>query len=879
MADSLPLLMFPKAVVKAPPKVNPRPIPKIKRPSFAVQSARLGSEFDQLSELSLSVSATLNETVSGLEPEAVLVLEVLGSVADFQAAVERTGLDWIGEIEVDSVEPNDDFYWPNKEGEPTDKLISKRLFLSITNQAGLNKVLSLWAEYKAGGKKYKLGLTKWRDVFDQLHHIRRWGFQETLIETEMLGIWRDLVNPLNPAENISFQIEFFYRKTPELRRNTELAITTFLARLGGKVLGVPIDIEEIAFHAIKATVPGTVIEMLVKQIDANDLTNRLGLFFFSGIMYFRPTGQSYFTIDDNGSKESVEFKNFIDSEGEPVAAIFDGAPLFNHQAIKGRVLLDDVFDVVSLYVAGERRHGTSMASLVIRGDLNDPAALPLEAPIYFVPIMQPDVHNNNVGRRNEHVPTSIFLEDRIHVAVRRLFERVGDNEPAAPTVKVISLSIGDASRPFLHMASPLARLLDWLSWRYRVLFCVSAGNYSDDVTLNVSHLTFVGYTDAEKGASVIRSMADSLSQRRMLSPAESINSITVAATHTDFSPQPPNLTSRIDIVLTDGMFSPLNRLGAGFRNAIKPDILMAGGKQFYRTPISPSGSTYQVDPSTVSPGVQVATDSSAQATLNATTYSRGTSNANALATRGAVRIEQMLRQLSPSSESVVLDSLTTVLLKALLVHGAKQNEAVQKLLKETLRTKTNGKLLKRLSARFMGYGETDIDRVLACAKTRATAIASAEITENEIHEYSFPIPSDLANTEIWRRLTITLAWFTPINPKHANLREAKLEFGDGGESWTKGILNLAIEDADHNQIKRGTVQHKILAGQKEIKGYLQGESIRIHVACKKDATEVLAVKIPYALAVTLEVKAGVQARIYEQVKLGLAVQVKARVGV
>jgi Subtilase family len=878
MADLLPLLMFPKAVVKIPQKAKPRSFSKMKLPGFAVQAARLDAQFDGIGESDLKLSATLSDAVSGLEPEAVLVLEVLGSVGDFQAALEAAGLDWVGEIEVDDAEPVDGFFWLDEDGNLDKPLVARRLFLSVSNQSGLNKVLSLWKAYKAGEPKFAHGFAKWRKVFDQLYSIRRWGIQETLIETSMLDNWRNLVDPVNPADDISFQIELFYRKTPELRRATEKAIEALLSALGGRLIGGPIDIYEIAFHAVKATVPGTVIAELIQHIEAKDLTDRLGLFFFSGVMYFRPTGQSYFTVDDNVSPELVDFADGVVTNHPPVAAIFDGAPLVNHESLRNRVLLDDVFDVVRLYGAGERRHGTSMASLVVRGDLNDSSALPLDAPVYFVPIMQPDANSANGRRRNEHVPDSVFLEDRIHIAVRQLFEGRDGIAPAAPTVKIINLSIGDLNRPFLHMASPLARLLDWLSWRYRVLFCVSAGNFSEGLTLDAPHPTFATQTDSAKTASVIKSVAGSLSQRRLLSPAESINSITVASVHSDYSPLPPQSDTRIDVTPFEGIFSPSNRLGSGFRNSVKPEILMPGGKQLYQTPLRSQDKTYKFDPSVSSPGMKVATDGGVDA-LKATTYSRGTSNANALATRSAVRIEQMLGQLASGEETAIPDSLTTVMLKALLVHGAKQKESVQDLLSTTLKTPLNSRKFKALTSRFLGYGESNVERVLSCDGHRATAIACAEINENEINEYSFPIPAGLANTKAWRRLTITLAWLTPINPNHRNLREAKLEFGDGGASWTEGVLNLTNEDADLNQVTRGTVQHEVRAGDREIKGYVQGDTIRIHVICKKDATNRLDEQIPYGLAVTLEVKADVQLRIYEQVKAGLEVQIKSRVAV
>ena len=45
---------------------------------------------------------------------------------------------------------------------------------------------------------------------------------------------------------------------------------------------------------------------------------------------------------------------------------------------------------------------------------------------------------------------------------------------SAPHVKIINFSIGDNIRMFSHSMSPMAKLLDWLSFQYDVLFVISA---------------------------------------------------------------------------------------------------------------------------------------------------------------------------------------------------------------------------------------------------------------------------------------------------------------------------------------------------------------------------------------------------------------------
>lgn len=117
-------------------------------------------------------------------------------------------------------------------------------------------------------------------------------------------------------------------------------------------------------------------------------------------------------------------------------------------------------------------------------------------------------------------------------------------------------------------------------------------------------------------------------------------------------------------------------------------------------------------------------------------------------------------------------------------------------------------------------------------------------------------------------MVVTLAWFSPVNPSHRNFREAKLEMSSANK-WGQLPLKLARQDGDHNQVLRGTVQHEVLEGTDQIAAFQDGDSILLHVACKKDATARLDDAIPYGLAVTLEVAEGIQIPIYEQLRTRL----------
>lgn len=866
MEDHLPLLVFPNRRNIQPETGSGKPIGQ---PHFPIKTKQINLVTPQLVELEKSFSnyrAAFSNTVSGYEPEAVLVIEIIGSVEDFKQAVEALELEWIGEWDLDDIEPDDDFYSLNNKKKRSEKPLTGRLFLSMSSQAGLQKLISLWKSW-CKGDQMPHGQGKWKNVFSQLRTIRRWGIEETLRETGMIFHWEDLLEPIATDQPpVTFQIELFYRKEEAKRKQNESVILAMLQRLGGKALGVFVDIKEIAFHAVKAELPNEAIKQLISELNSNSETN-IELFNFSGVMYFRPTGQALVTEDD-AEGEPIEI--FGSSIKKPVAALFDGAPMLQHQALKDRIDVDDIFDLERHYQPGERKHGTSMASLIMHGDLGS-ESVPLDSRLYCIPVMQPDKDNRS---RNEHMPDDVFFEDRIHIAVRRLFDGTGNTPAQAPTVKVINLSIGDSARLFIHTPSPWARLLDWLSYKYRVLFCVSAGNYSEPIEIDQPYSEFSRLNNEKKTHEVLHAINQTLSSRRLLSPAESLNAITVGAQHVDSS-ESYSTYNRIDLIPIADAISPVSRMGHGFRHSIKPEILFSGGRQLYKTPFTDSGTSFQIDNSYLAPGHKVAWDSSVAGETSNSVFTRGTSNATALATRSAVKIHDMLVRLREQEGQDLPEPLITVLMKALLVHGARQPSGIKQAVTAALKAESNPQTFKRVISRYLGYGAVDIERVLRCTEQRATVLGCDEIRENEIHEYEFPLPAGLSAQKHWRRLVVTLAWFSPINPDHRNLREAKLNFEPGGSKWKDAALKLERTDGDHNQVLKGTVQHEVLEGKKIIAAYEDGEILRIRVVCKKDATAHLDETIPYGLAVTLEVKEDIDIPVYQQIKNQLNIKVTA----
>ena len=169
-----------------------------------------------------------------------------------------------------------------------------------------------------------------------------------------------------------------------------------------------------------------------------------------------------------------------------------------------------------------------------------------------------------------------------------------------------------------------------------MLFCVSAGNIKNSLQLGIEPAEFSASSSDEQVSAVLSALYDDRRNRRILAPSESINSITVGALHDDAS-TPVILDGCLDILPSSDLPSPLSPFGHGFRSSIKPEILVPGGRQLF-THLGEG--EYDLPPRNILPrsGQKVAAVPVMSGDRTRTVYTCGTSNANALAVRGAAFI-------------------------------------------------------------------------------------------------------------------------------------------------------------------------------------------------------------------------------------------------
>jgi len=870
--EVMPLLTFNKPKKGGNRDKLPSGASKIHTPSLSMQGSLILPKLDSL-ENSFSEFIQISESPDGLQPEKVLVMEIAGQIQDLSKSLKRVpGLELLAQNLMDKEYQSELHYTVGKKAEA--KPLTKNAYLTMSNLSGLKKLHSMWRNYKNTGL-VEDNFAPLKHAFNQLIDIRFWNTKDRLANTFLLEDWQMKVEDAEEFEDydqlIPFEIELWYRSSSFTRSRNEAHIRDVISRCGGSIKN-SFSHEGIGYHALLGELPLSQVSKVLETASSFELMR------CDEIMFFRPLGQC--TAPDLGEGESTSSMIFEKPESlnfesvSPVVALFDGLPFENHEALAGRIIVDDVDDLEPSYKnTGEQIHGTSMASLIIHGDLNNPDRTSLSKPIYVRPIMAPGAVNFD-GTRNEQIPSEYLPIDLIHRAVYRMKKGDGGMPPSAPDVKIINLSIGDPYRLFDSQMSPWARMLDWLSVKFDVLFVVSAGNMLHDLRLEgVKELNFRNLDEKELEEKSIVALAQQKHLRRMMSPAEAINVVTVRALHSD-SYDGQYMPNQIDPFTSEEMFSPVNPISLGKKNSVKPEIMMPGGRQTYvnQAILDNDEVVLKVSNSRrFGPGLKSATPSSNKGALNTYAYTAGTSNAAAMATRRLAFLHETLVSLKEfGNEQALAQASESVVLKALLTHGAELKDSVKEALTSQLKSKENSRIFKSELNQYLGYGQVNESRIHACLLSQATLLYTGVISSDESQDYRLPLPSSLSAVTANRRLIITLAWFSPISHNHQDYRGAQL----WATSGAKNVINTDDGDYYHHYLKNGTIFHEIKTGDKAA-SFTEGDELVIKVNCLARAG-LTNIKVPYAIVVTLDALES-DLPIYNEVKLGLSQQIQQTV--
>ena len=310
---------------------------------------------------------------------------------------------------------------------------------------------------------------------------------------------------------------------------------------------------------------------------------------------------------------------------------------------------------------------------------------------------------------------------------------------------------------------------------------------------------------------------------------------------------------------SDNIPAVYGSFGSGINNAIKPDIFFPGGRNFVHEDYGHRGVVKWRESSTRAPGISAAAPGLTTGTIVNKAFSFGTSDATALVTNKAQECYAVLDEIFMKEMGMgVPNDYVAVLIKAMLVHGASWN-GWDRLFQGIL--DISGNNAKNTLHRYLGYGEPDVERVKECTKEQVTLIGFGDITQDKAFIYSIPIPIEFHEKSLKRKLTVTLAYLSPIHPSSIKYREKQVWVTiNNGNS-----LIGSRTEYDYHAVQRGTLQHEIFEND-SIEVWDIDKSIELKVNCRGCASENNPeMLIPYALFATFEMAPDCGVDVYQKV--------------
>ena len=837
------------------PTGPPRNPPRSQGPGRVVQGQRFNPTFTRLKDALEKENPALELTSDpfGIAPDRALVFVTAGPVQDFIRAAEDVGLTVISEIEHDLNIP-DEFESSREDGE-----FNSILYTTMPTLASIQQLLSLWRAYSEG-ETLPRGFTPFRHAFDLLVEIRVWGPEDRLPQSSRAALEENL--PLDDADPVKLELEILPVVNQEKRNAWVIDARNRISELGGNIIDTcSISEQGFIYEALLVEMTTLAVrQMLDVPHDVN------GLATVEGIQLILPQTLAQSPVANPIESETIEdMDNALDSELPIRCALFDGTTVASHPAIDGGVEIEDLNDIVRFSEVANRYHATSMASLILRGDLNADGKPLDDSRLLNIPILVDDNTNQATS------PDSKLFVDVIHATLLRLFS--GD-EDLEHKIFVINFAVGITSQRYAGRISALARLLDWWAYTHGVLFVISAGNIFDDLILtDIGISEFENKPDVEKQRLIRQALRDFSYSRTLLAPAESINGLTVGALSEDLAIQSIETTNTIKLNGEHGAVTALaSALGLGKLRSIKPDLVTSGGLHEYSLYPSGGDTRLRLRRNSSINGLYVASPGSGTGTT--TTRSRGTSCATALTTRAILQAASALTtEGGPYQGQELARQDIALLSRALSVNSANWSDDMVNLYEEEklIHGRYKSVMSKEQVAKYYGFGALFPQLMQECSKHRATLVGLGTLNKDQARIFDLPLPHDLSGDRIGRNLRVTIAWFSPIDSVGSSYKMATLEaFCDDEEEgqdneWGLGMKSLHL---DQRITARGSVwsrrlQHKRLTAPT----FDENATIPIRVQCRDTANGNLNpdVDIRFALAVSFEVETTAEYDIHEQI--------------
>ena len=857
-----PILRLAEPTRSARQKGARRKIPQPEGPGRPAQSERYNGTFGRLSKAfdADEPLTYLSEDPSGIAPERALVFVTAGQIKDVLKAFEQIGLDFYLETELEPVTELPAGFSPA--GSSTS--LPRNLYATAPTLASLRQILTQWNLYESGVKPV-VGFTPLWNLFDLLIEVRCWGPADRFSDSS-----RAIIEDRLPEDNSEVFIEFeiWPNSNAEKRKTWKAETETAITSCGGRVVHrASIAEQGFVYEAVLASLPADAVRSMLDDSEGPD-----SILTIEGVQYIQPHTRAQ-TLPAPAEDETAGASSSRFDEDAPLrVALLDGTPVAGHKNLSGGVDVADLHDLERLSTVDMRFHATSMASLILNGDLvadNNPLQ---DTRLISVPILQ----DSDAGSYNSN--DRLFI-DTVHVSLTQLIEGV---EPIAPMVFVVNFSIGISETRFTGYMSTLARLLDWWSFKKGLLFVISAGNVSESVT--VKGCTSADFEDSAAGTQIDlawHSLRLRAFERTLFSPAEAINALTVGALSSDSDVPAPAPRAGAIGLKEEGRVMPQlsSAVGLGWRSGIKPDLLHLGGHQEVR--VFPSNGESAISPyvPTARTGIHTASPRNGGTAVCRT---QGTSVATALTTRSILlSAEKLVTDEGPYSGLELPRKQAALLTRALAVHSSHwPQEAHTQYSKMKNHLGSHRHLqAKEDTCRYFGHGALNVDRMLHSPENGATLIGYASIKKDGAQIFRVPLPSCLSGERVPRTMDITLAWFSPVSNRRVQYRlaglEALIETEDGEHDKTWG-LRMKSGWLDSNLNSRGTVWSRRLVNETAtVPNYDDEAELVVRVQCMDKSGGGLNPDddIEFAIVVSLVVESELEFDIHTEIEDRLRIKV------
>jgi hypothetical protein len=831
-------------------------------PTLLVQGSRKNRQavgkrthgvWDSLEKNLMASPAVLQEDASSVAPGRTIVFEVLTSLTDFyRAAVKVKGLEFLAEYEdVDNpISPDEIDGWgyeldPNflDEKRRLKKSVTPFFYLAMPDKNALSEVLSLWKEFQETGTIKRYGLAAWKSLFENLKDVRPWGPRD-----RVLASFKEVLSRAEEAGDAVtlFQLDMWWSASPAKRGEILTHVSSVVVDNGGQVLHCS-EIVDIKWHGMLVEMPTSTLSGMASDVE----NHPSGLALVDDIQFMSSCVR--------GMAPDIELDNVVSVDGavgesvqyggDICAVLLDSRPLVEHQALVGRL------DVASSLGGDETpgSHGTQMASIIIHGDRAKPDLDTLDIKLGCFPLLE----------ANDRTPSNVLLLDLFYKAIVSICEDDGTGQPLYPSARIFNLSVGDPGRPFDGgRISSWARLIDHLSWKYKILFIISAGNrLGGNKYIPTNYEKFSDFDDdSTKNRDLFENnIVNDLicdDDNNLLSPAECINGITVGAAHLDGDCINNSRSCTESWKNNAGLPALTSRIGFGYKKTIKPDLIAPTGFEYIRWINASYGAAIRQSPCG---GIQRAMlGGEGEVTKWGNEFS--TSAATALASHGTIKIYQMLNDFVPE----LPEDQKVVLLKALVGHACQWPDSAQLLLSKFKSERYPAR--PDSVARYLGYGIPNFERVLWCVDNQVTLIGSGylEADGKTQHEFSFSLPAIAGSNLEGVELLVSVAYFSPVN--HGINRYQDVRFSIKTDQPFDELKRMSSSMPSHYACSRGTIHNYSLYASELAVGV--DSMFRFFVNCKGyniDKTDV----VPYGIAVSLKTKTEVD--IYTAVEQRLKV--------